>query len=388
MVLVSAVSCKGDPTTVPKGTQAAVVYAVLNPVANEQYILLENTLSGRVNIPRVENPDPREPIKDRGGDPIIDAYVVIYNEHGDSAVALERRTDPGSLYHQGGGGKGAGVYAFFAVLPRWRPPEPPPPPYFMQVVRGTRYRLYVRAADGRQLTAATTVPDVPATTLVTRRTFNRDHDTVSLELPPARFAKRYGIHVQTPRGPLELFTEELQYRLVGSLRNVDAERRPRAFMPGFEQVVSLSAVDTNYFDFFRSSNDTISGLGLIEHIDGGIGVFGSYAPLNRVVLVVTADMDQPVEARYVEEGTGKSLQLYVNEQAEGLQELTGSYTTVGGASSGVLGQLRGGDMSLVFLAGQTVADTLYTVAARWTGDAIMGQKNDGTSVIFRKALTP
>ena len=381
-------ACESDPTRISEGVQTPIVHAVLNPVSTAQFILLENTLGGRVDLPRVDDPDPDEPIRDAGGDPILDAYVVVYNSLGDSAIALERRTDPGGIYHQGGGGKGAGVYAFHNYRPTYAPHEPAPPPYFLRVVRGERYRLVVQAADGRRVTAATTVPNAISSTAIRYVTFNRDRDTLSLTLPPAQFAKRYGIHIQTPRGPFELFTEHLQYQLRGALRNTDHEDRPRAFMPGFEQVVSLSAVDTNYFDFFRSANDSVTGRGLLEHVDGGSGVFGSYAPLDRVVLRVTADINEPVEGRYIESGTGKIVTLYVNEHANGISELAGSYGLAGGSTTGVLGQLVNREISLVFLANQTLADTVSTFRGTWAPDSITGARNDGSPAVFRRAPSP
>lgn len=386
LLVVALAACESDPTRVPQGIETPVVQAVLNPATGGQLILLEQTLTGRVNVTGANDPDPEEPILMGGGVPIEDAYVVVYDEQGDSAIAQERRTDPGSLYHQGGGGKGSGVYSFFNYTPIPKCcGQPPPGPYFLRVVRGGRYRLVVRPVTGGQLTAATTVPDANASTLLRYRTFNRDRDTLSLTLPPARFTKRYSIHVQTPYGPFELFTASLEYRVRGDLRNTAAKRRPLAFVPGFEQELALGAVDTNYFDFFRTSNDSVTGRGLVEHVTGGSGVFGSYAPLDRLTLTVVADVDEPIEGRYLDGSNGKSLRLYVNERSGSLTELSGSYGVLGGSTSGVLGLLQGGEISLVFLAGQTLADTLFTVRGTWAGSSISGTRNDGSPIVFTKA---
>lgn len=382
-------SCESDPTAVAVGVETPIVQSVLNPADVAQYILLEQTLTGRVDVTGTNDPDPAEPILLGGGVSIEDAYVVVYNALGDSAIALERRTDPGSPYHQGGGGKGSGVYVFHNYKPT---PlccgQPPPGPYFLRVLRGARYQLVVRTLNGRQLTANTTVPDANTSTLLRARTFNRDRDTLSLVLPPARFAKRYAIHLQTPYGPFELFTASLEYRVHGDLRNTAAKRRPRAFVPGFEQEIALGAVDTNYFDFFRTSNDSVTGRGLVDHITGGSGVFGSYAPLDRVTLTIVADLDEPIEGRYVDGSNGKSLRLYVNERSASLTQLSGSYGLVGGATSGVLGLQNGNALSFVFLAGQTLADTLFTMRGTWGGTSISGTRGDGSAIVFTKAATP
>lgn len=381
-------SCESDPTRVPAGIETPIVESVLNPSEVMQYVLLEETLTGRVDVTGLNDPDAAEPILLGGGVPIEDAYVVVYNQYGDSAVAQERRTDPGSGYHQGGGGKGAGVYAFFNYIPIPTVGQPPPGPYFLRVARGIRYTLVARTINGRQLVANTTVPDAPLTTLIQRRTFNRDRDTISLSLPPAPFAKRYAVHIETPYGPFELFTASLEYHINGHVRNIAAKRRPRAFVPGFEQEVALGAVDTNYFDFFRTSNDSVTGRGLVEHVAGGSGVFGSYSPLDRATLTVVADVDEPIEGRYVDASNGKSLRLYVNERSGSLAQLSGSYGLVGGSTSGVLGLQEGNVVSFVFLAGQTLADTLFTVRGSWSGTMISGTRGDGSSIVFTRSAIP
>jgi hypothetical protein len=33
--------------------------------------------------------------------------------------------------------------------------------------------------------------------------------------------------------------------------------------------------DTNYYDFVRSRSDPFTGRGFLNHLEGGIGVFGS-----------------------------------------------------------------------------------------------------------------
>ena len=388
LVAFAVTACESDPTRIPPGIATPLVEAVLNPAANDQFILLEWTLTGRVDVTGANDPDPDEPILLGGGVPIEDAYVVVYGENGDSAIALERRTDPGSPYHTGGGGKGAGVYRFSNYTPI---PDccgqPAPGPYFLRVVRGLRYTLVARFIEGGQLTAVTTVPDANASTLLRPSTFNRDRDTLTLTLPPARFAKRYAVHFQTPFGPFELFTEQLTYRVRGDLRNTAAKRRPPVFVPGFQQEVGLAAVDTNYFDFFRTSNDSVTGRGLVEHVSGGSGVFGAYAPLDRTTLTVVADMDEPIEARYVD-ATGRSLRLYVNEHSGALAQLSGSYGFVGGSTTGVLGLKDGNDVSLVFLAGQTLADTSFTFRGSWSGTTITGTRGDGSPLVLTKAPTP
>ena len=40
--------------------------------------------------------------------------------------------------------------------------------------------------------------------------------------------------------------------------------------PGFPQVVTVSAVDDNYYDWYRTHNDEISGRGVINRVEPGL----------------------------------------------------------------------------------------------------------------------
>ena len=92
-------------------------------------------------------------------------------------------------------------------------------------------------------------------------------------------ARSYFVRVETPYGPLSFFTESTFVRLPGTLRNADVLSLPHVFIPGFPQTVTVSAVDSNYYDWYRTRNDAISGEGLVSRVKGGIGVFGSLVRL-------------------------------------------------------------------------------------------------------------
>jgi len=47
------------------------------------------------------------------------------------------------------------------------------------------------------------------------------------------------------------------------------------FRAGLEYIVSVALTDSNYFDFSRSRNNKFTGRGFINHLSGGIGLFGS-----------------------------------------------------------------------------------------------------------------
>ncbi len=64
----------------------------------------------------------------------------------------------------------------------------------------------------------------------------------------------------------------------------------------------VGAADSNYYDFVRSSNSDFSGRGFINHLVGGIGVFGSLVAAAQEVLVL-ADQEDAREGVYRLRGT-------------------------------------------------------------------------------------
>ena len=53
----------------------------------------------------------------------------------------------------------------------------------------------------------------------------------------------------------------------------------------------MAALDTNYFDFTRSITNPLTGRGFINHLSGGIGVFGSIAPVTYELRVTAPQTD-------------------------------------------------------------------------------------------------
>ncbi len=61
--------------------------------------------------------------------------------------------------------------------------------------------------------------------------------------------------------------------------------------------LSVAFTDQNYFDFVRSSNSDLSGRGFVNHLDGGLGVFGSLVAETNPLRVI-AELDDPREGTY------------------------------------------------------------------------------------------
>ena len=139
----------------------------------------------------------------------------------------------------------------------------------------------MRAKDGTVVTGTTIVPNSPLRFTPQALTpFDRDRDTVRLNWTAVKGARTYGLRVESPFGAFQFFSDSTKFTLPGGLRNIFASDFQRVFIPGFQQAVTLYAVDTNYFDYYRSRNDPFTGSGIINRLQGGIGLFGSIATIS------------------------------------------------------------------------------------------------------------
>ncbi|HWJ24740.1 MAG TPA: hypothetical protein VNS52_20430 [Gemmatimonadaceae bacterium] len=377
MMLANVAACKLDEAMVPQGKPRIVVHAVLNPVTLDEVVLVERTLAGEVTVPDRTGGDSLEPILSGGGVPLTDAVVTI-REAGDASFATgiedaAARPD----------GKGHGVYRFRNTPP----PQFSPRTNQVPIVRGRRYELEI-TWNGQVAHAFTTVPNPDRLQPIsfTRTTFNVDHDSIVLDWPKAQAAKRYALLATTPFGPFMLFSDSARLVVRGGLRNLFAEGLPFVFVPGFRQTIATEAVDTNYFDYFRSFNNPFTGSGIVNHVDGGIGVFGAIYPLDTLGLDVTADFDESFEGHYVGgPGGSDALDLYLGESVgNGARRVTGRLSR-GVTPNGIVGFTTGdGKLSLAVLQGQFANDTLALFPAVAAGDSIVGAIGSEAPSVYRR----
>ena len=149
------------------------------------------------------------------------------------------------------------------------------------IALGGTYVLHVVLADGREVHGATTVPVSATTTSPRLPDFDRRHDTLSLAWPPARGAAAYEVFISA-QTTFNVFSDTAIV-IPGLAENEDGNP---AFWPGLTNRIVVNAVDANYYDYYRRTSDIFSGRGLINHLDGAIGVFGSIAPIASYTLVV------------------------------------------------------------------------------------------------------
>jgi Domain of unknown function (DUF4249) len=368
-------ACELGTVTIPKTTPTIVVHAVLNPLATEQIVLVERTLTGSVTIPDTTY-DPAEPILSAGGVPVSGAIVEITDPNGVVYIGVEDRAVSAS-------GKGAGAY---------RVPLRGP-----TIMLGGRYTLRVRAQTGEQLSAATRVPraTIPSTGGLTR-SLNRDHDVLLATWGAVDGARSYAVRVESPFGPFFLFTDSTGIRMSGDLRNLFTGDLQRVFIPGFRQDMFIAAVDSNFYDYYRTNNDPFTGSGIISRVNGGLGLFGSIVNLNTGTISVSADQTEPIEGRFrlVPATSNPSLPtlltLYVESPASRSDlptALSGRYNLGNSTarSDGLIGRMVSGDITLALLANQLAGDTVDVFEGKVQGDTLRGSyRISGIEAVFVK----
>ncbi|MGE5101486.1 MAG: DUF4249 family protein [Deltaproteobacteria bacterium] len=372
-------SCKLGEIAVGKTAPVIVVHSVLNPSFGSQVVLVERTLSGAVTIPDTSF-DPNNPIVTGGGVPVSGALVELIDSTGKSAQGVEdvsARTD----------GRGAGVYRISLGFNG------------TQTLRlGMRYQLHIHTLEGDDVTAFTRVPapDFTSSGGFTR-TFNRDRDTLNVQWSPTPKTRSYAVRVESPFGPFFLFTDSTRFRMTGDLRNLFAGDLQRVFIPGFRQDMLVAAVDSNFYDYYRTNNDPFTGTGIISRVNGGLGLFGALVSLNSGTLTVVANQTEPIEARFRLISAGgtaatvaSQFTLYVESKATRSDlptALSGRYVAPAPTphGDGILGQQLGSSITLALLANQLSGDTVDVFTGELRGDTLSGsyRKNGGTSVFLR-----
>lgn len=352
--------CEFATETLPSPPPTIVVHAVLNPDVDEQVILVESSLTGRVAIDTTRRFDPSDPIRSAGGEPLTDAVVRLVRVDGASGdtigvVARETRRL----------GEGTGRY----VVPHTE----------LMVAPGGTYRLVIRTPDGRSVTGETTVPTAAAGwtagagSVAQPAILDRSRDTLRLTWDAVRGARTYAIRVDTPNGPWFLFSDSTRFSLSGVLRNFFAPNFPALWYPGFDQLVNVGAVDANFYDYNRSGNDPFGGTGLISSVRGGIGVFGSILPLLRREVTVTERDRFPLDARWEgEDGPGLPVVYDLWIETPGTPRSSVSGRQRSGGEGFLVGRLEADRLQLATLSDARGSDTLAVFDARLIGDTLRG----------------
>lgn len=374
MAAVAGMACDIEKVAIVPTPTVIAMHGMLSATAATQVVLLENTRNGTIQFigPPLDLPDPT--VSDQGV-AVSDALVTLEAPGGQLYVAREDYTTRGD-------GAGKGMYRFALNG--------------ASIQRNVPYKLSVRTQKGELLTAQTSMPGgAAAPDGGTVTTFDRARDTLLLKWPAAPGARSYFVRIETPHGPRSFFTDSTHVRLPGGLRNSDLDAIPRVFIPGFPQTVTVSAVDSNYYDWYRTKNDGVSGEGLVNRVQGGIGLLGSIVRVRFQTVTVVEPQTQQAAGEFVFDGTPfersvapfLSFTLYVESpagRADQPDQLSGRYGVrpgwkfIGCQVCGLFGTVKDGAIKLALLEVGTDAkgwsgrDTTQLFTGEIRGDTITG----------------
>ena len=381
--LIGGGACTFDQQSIAVVPTQVVVHAVLDPGAAQQEVLVERTLTGTVRISNSVPFDTLDPINTGGGVPVAKAQVSIAGPDGVLNGAEIVYSDHPATY-------GAGRYIIRTN------------PLGVRIRPGARYALTVRAPEGAVVTGTTVVPfALPFSQAMGAPllAFNRDRDTLAVSWSPVPLARSYGVRTESPFGPNFIYTNETHVRLAGDIRNVFASDLQRLFIPGFRQSYTVFAIDTNYFDYYRSRNDPFTGSGIINRLQGGIGLFGASVVIGARILDVTQrTVDPAIEGDYEVAEPPRMLtkpyvdvmRLYVETAGVASASLSGWYSRdrTLSARDGITGTRDGARIELRFLVNQDSRQRLVTFVGTLVADSLVGAYVNAGPVVFRRRAVP
>ena len=236
-------SCRNLEAPTSATESQLVVQGVMDTEAPEQMVLIYRARTGApLAIGGISNQQP-----------VLDATVEITLPNGTRAIA---------------GSANDGSYGFMPLA------------IGVDVKQGGTYSLHVRTAEGGDVTGSTTVPMPPphvrglfGTTLV------RARDTFRLSWPRVPNARSYEVLVRS--SGYRTFADTA-IAIPGTALTIAGDM---VFPPGVMADVIVSAVDLNYYDYYRAQSDPFAGAPL-SHLSGAVGVFGAIAPILDVQFTV------------------------------------------------------------------------------------------------------
>ena len=342
-----------------------VVHGVLDGqlplVGQNQFIILERTHAGQTFVLRPDLAPGNLPSSDDG---IGEELATVTIEAPDGTIYTGTEPVPS------GGTRSVGLYVFSGFPAS-------------AVIGGGLYKLSVTTTKGEVLTAETRVPVRTTPIANPVATFNRATDTLALSWAPVAGARGYYVRVSGPWGPFMLITSETSIRLTGQLRNIEGDGIPRVFIPGFRHTVSVVAVDSSFYDYYRTSNDA-TGRGIVSNVQGGHGFFGSVMMVHQQAFDVTSPIVEPIDGTFdrIVVNSYVPVELTLRIESKGARDgqgdaITGNYRqTAGGALRGVLGTKLRDSVQLVFLENQVASDTADGGFMIWRG-RLRGDTLDG-----------
>jgi hypothetical protein len=265
-------ACELTEVSIPEGEPRVIVQAVLSARRNDQFVVVERSLTGGALGDAPNGIPPDEPRL-----PIAGAVVTLTHQGPSSCTPASDTLHPRS--------PGSGIYETSG---------------FCLLTPGDRVALRVVTPEGEIVTGSTTVPG--ARTVSVRLAtdsatgegdilqLDRERDTIRISVDPI-LARALQVEVRWREEPdslvVYLATDSLGIALPADLYNPFAgDSGKPVFEVGREYTLGVAVTDTNYYDYVRSRSDPFTGRGFLHRLEGGIGVFGSVATYRYYLRVV------------------------------------------------------------------------------------------------------
>jgi hypothetical protein len=243
-----SVACLNLEDPAPSTRSQLVVHAVLDVEAAQQIVLVFRARTGTQDTSIVGATNDQ---------PVSGARVTITGPNGTSMTAVETIDDttfsptPGS-------------YVFV------------PSRAGFVLSQGATYSLHVRTPSGEEVSGTTTIPQARlGFTIVPPKTFRRLQDTLRLSWPRASGARSYEVIIRSPRSDEYRIFADTSIVVPGTQLTVNGDP---VFPRNRPVEVLVSAVDMNYYDYYRAQSDPFAGAAP-SHLVGAVGVFGAVVPL-------------------------------------------------------------------------------------------------------------
>jgi len=228
------------------GASTIVIHAVLNGAVRDQYVVVQRTVNGNPVAAAVSG-----------------ATVTITAP--DGLVMTATADHDSNVVAVAGGDPAIGIVYVISL-----------DQYDVNLVPGSTYQLHVHLPTGEDVTGATTIPNAsPVSTPPTTTMFSPEADTLRLTWPAVPGASSYEVRISSTAASYALFADTA-VALPGMLRGLNGTD---VFTTGLTNQVVVSAVDANYYAYYRTSSDPFTGATVVGNLSGAVGVFGSLVQL-------------------------------------------------------------------------------------------------------------
>lgn len=243
-----------DPA--PSQESRLVVHAVLDLFSGDQEVLLYRARTGLPNAVVGNNFSDDEPVED--------ASVSMTGPDGVTAPADRLLTQLGDCCVPG-------IYLFRTTAGG------------ILLKTAATYTLHIRTPLGEEVTGTTTIPGPAHPTQDPARIFFRLRDTLRLTWTQVPGAASYEVVIRMPQfGEVYRAFADSALTIAGTALTIAGDE---IFPRGQDASVVVSAVDVNYYDYYRSQSDPFAGAAP-SHLTGAVGVFGSIVPIYATQLLV------------------------------------------------------------------------------------------------------